>query len=372
MEYTWIATAAFGLEGVVGSELRKIKMKEVNPTQGGAYFNATPEEAFKASLWLRSADRVLMVIKEQKVLSFEDLFQFVKSIHWEKYIPKDARFPVTGKCARSQLMSVRDCQSITKKAIVERLRSIYKMELFPETKESYLIDISIHNDIARLTLDASGDALNKRGYRTLNGDAAIRETLAAALVQLSPWKPGMPLYDPCCGTGTLLIEAAMIATNQAPGLNRSFAMEDWRFIEKAGFSAIHKEAQDAFNNAPDYLNISGSDIDPNALKMCKKHIVNAHLSNRILVKEEDLKTVQLEDEPKGVFILNPPYGERLSDRKECEKLYKEIGLLMKRHPGYALCVISSHPSIERLIGKRAAKKRRLYNGRLECEYLIFR
>jgi Predicted N6-adenine-specific DNA methylase len=345
-------------------------MKEVNVQQGGARFSATPEDAFKASMWLRSADRVLLLVKESKVLSFEDLFQFVKSVPWEKFIPKDARFPVTGKCARSRLMSVRDCQSITKKAIVERLRSVYKMDIFPETKESYLIDISIHNDIARLTIDASGDALNKRGYRTLNGDAAIRETLAAALVELSPWKPGMFLYDPCCGTGTLLIEAAMMATHRAPGIERGFAMEEWRFIDSKGFEAVRKQAREAFDDSADYLNISGSDIDPAALKMCKKHIVQADLSNRILVKEQDLKTLQLE-ETSGVFILNPPYGERLSDRKECEKLYKEIGLLLKRHPGFSLCVISSHPLIERLIGRRATKKRRLYNGRLECEYLIF-
>lgn len=370
MVYTWIATAAFGLEGVVGRELRRLKMKDVEVTVGGARFSATPEEAFRASLWLRSADRILLIIKESKVLSFEDLFQFVKGVHWEKYIPKDGRFPVTGKCARSQLMSVRDCQSITKKAIVERLRSVYKMDLFPETKESYLIDISIHNDIARLTLDASGDALNKRGYRTLNGDAAMRETLAAALLQLSPWKPGTLLYDPCCGTGTLLIEAAMIAAKRAPGLARPFAMEDWRFINTDTFSALRETAQTAFDDSADYLNIAGSDIDPAALKMCKKHIVNAGFSNRILVKEQDLTTLQLKEES-GVFILNPPYGERLSDRKACEKLYREIGLLLKRHPGFSLCVISSHPMLERLIGRRATKKRRLYNGRLECEFLIF-
>lgn len=369
MDFTWIATAAFGLEGVVGNELKRLKMREVTVETGGARFVGTPEDAYKASLWLRCSDRVLMIVQEGKALSFEALFQLVRSVPWEKYLPKDGRFPVSGKCARSQLMSVRDCQAITKKAIIERLKSVHHLDIFPETKESYQIDVSIHNDLVRITLDASGDALNKRGYRTLNGEAAIRETLAAALVQLSPWRPGMPLYDPCCGTGTLLIEAAMIAANRAPGLDRAFAMESWRFVDTTAFKTILAEAKNAFIPETD-LNIAGSDIDPQALKFCKTHIVQAKLSNRILVHEQDLATLTL-PQNRGVFILNPPYGERIADKKSCEKLYQEIGLLMKRHPQYALCAITSHPSFERFIGKKAKKKRRLYNGRLECDYFIF-
>lgn len=368
MVYTWIATAAFGLEGVVGNELRRLGIQGVSVEQGGARFKATFKEAFHASIWLRSADRVLLLLAEGEVHTFEELFQLVKNVAWENFISKEGRIPVTGKCTRSQLMSVRDCQSITKKAIVERMKKALNTSFFPETRESYAVDISIHSNKARLTLDASGEALNKRGYRTQNGDAAIRETLAAAMIQLSPWRVGMPLYDPCCGTGTLLIEAAMIATNRAPGLMRHHSMEDWTF-NKENLHSIRKEAELAFESNRD-LHISGSDIDSKALKLCKRHIVQAGLSNRILVHQEALESIQLPNE-RGVFIINPPYGERLSDRKSCEKLYCAIGRLAQRHPHYALCIISNHPSMERFIGRRATKKRRLYNGRLECEFLIF-
>ena len=365
----WFATAAFGLEGVVGNELKRLGFEGVKAEVGGARFTASAHEAFRAMLWLRSADRLLLVIKEGTVKTFEELFQLVKSIPWEDYLPRDAKFPVTGKCARSQLMSVRDCQAITKKAIVERLKSAYRQDWFKETGALYPIDVSLHCDVARLTLDFSGEALNRRGYRTWNGEAPLRETLAAALVQLSPWRPGIPLYDPCCGTGTLLIETALIASRRAPGLNRTFACESFAFMDQAEMAAIREEAREAFD--PSRMgSIEGSDIDENPLSLAKKHIVQAGLSNKILVHQEDLRTVQ-RAEPQGVFMVNPPYGERLGDRKSCEKLYKELGLLLKRHPGWSMCVIASQPDFERHFGRRATKKRRLYNGRLECEFMIF-
>ena len=365
----WFATAAFGLEGVVGNELKRLGFEGVKAESGGARFTATPEEAYRAMLWLRSADRLLLIIKEGVVKTFEELFQLVKSIPWEDYLPRNGRFPVTGKCARSQLMSVRDCQAITKKAIVERLKAAYRQDWFQENGETYPLDVSLHGDVARLTLDFSGEALNRRGYRTWNGEAPLRETLAAALVQLSPWRPGMPLYDPCCGTGTLLIEAALIASRRAPGLNRKFACETFHFMDGAAMVAIRQETQEAFD--PSRMGeIAGSDIDENALALCKKHIVQAGLSNKILVHQEDLRTVQC-SQPQGVFLVNPPYGERLGDRKSCEKLYKELGLLLKRHPGWSMGVIASQPDFDRHFGRRATKKRRLYNGRLECEFMIF-
>lgn len=365
----WFATAAFGLEGVVGNELKRLGFENARAELGGARFTATPEEAYRAMLWLRSADRLLLVIKEGMVKTFEELFQLVKNIPWEDYLPKDGRFPVTGKCARSQLMSVRDCQAITKKAIVERLKTAYRQDWFNENGAVYPIDVSLHGDVARLTLDFSGEALNRRGYRTWNGEAPLRETLAAALIQLSPWRPGMPIYDPCCGTGTLLIEGALIASRRAPGLNRSFACESFAFMDKTSMDAIRTAAREAFD--PYRLpSIEGSDISEEALALAKKHIVQAGLSNKILVHQEDLRTVQ-RPEPQGVFMVNPPYGERLGDRKSCEKLYKELGLLLKRHPGWSMGVIASQPDFERHFGRRATKKRRLYNGRLECEFMVF-
>ena len=364
----FLATAAFGLEGLARRELNHLGLEAKGET-GGARFSATPAQAFSANLWLRTADRVLLIVGEGKALSFEDLFQLVLSLPWEDYLPKNARFPVSGKCARSQLMSVRDCQAITKKAIVERLKRHYKTQWFEETGPEYAIDVSIHGDIARLTLDTSGAALNKRGYRTWNGEAPLRETLAAALVMMAPWKPDMPLYDPCCGTGTLLIEAAYLRSHRAPGLTRSFACESWPQFPQKEMTQLRQEAESRFD--PSLIgSICGSDIDPQALELCKRHIRQAGLGGRITVTQKDLREVTL-DGPAPLFLLNPPYGERLSDRKQCEKLYRDIRALYDRHPDCRMGVITAHTGFERCFGKRANQKRRLYNGRLECEYLLY-
>lgn len=366
---TFIATAAFGLEGVVADELRALGIASAKAELGGARFEATPAEAYEACLWLRCADRVLLVLGEAKVLTFEELFQAVKAIAWEDYLPKDAAFPVSGKCARSQLMSVRDCQAITKKAIVERLKERYKTSWFAETGAVYPIDVSLHNDVARLTIDASGTALNRRGYRTWNGEAPLRETLAAAIVRLSPWKPGMVLHDPCCGTGTILIEAAMVQSRRAPGLNREFACDRWPIFPVGERAALREKAHAAYE--PGRIGgISGSDIDPAALELCRKHIAQAGMEGRISVYAKDLRALSLK-EPSGVFLANPPYGERLGDKKSAESLYGQMHSLLNRHEGWRMGVLSSHAGFERHFGCRAQKKRRLYNGRLECEFLIY-
>lgn len=364
----FFATAAFGLEGLVKKELNKLGLEAKGET-GGARFEATPIQAFSANLWLRTADRVLLIVGEKKVLSFEELFQFVKSLPWEKYLPKDARFPVNGKCARSQLMSVRDCQAITKKAIVERLKEGYKTQWFSESGAEYPIDISLHGDIARLTIDTSGVALNRRGYRTWNGEAPLRETLAAALVMLSPLRADTPLWDPCCGTGTLLIEAAYVRSHRAPGLTREFACEKWPIFPKKEMELIREEAKARFD--PSLIGcIGGSDIDPEALVLCKRHLKQAGIGGKVTVMEKDLRDLQLDFE-NPLFLVNPPYGERLSDRKGCEMLYRHLRKLSDRHPGSQMGVITAHTGFERCYGKRADHKRRLYNGRLECEFLQY-
>jgi len=256
------------------------------------------------------------------------------------------------------------------------------------------VDVAFHSDVCRITLDTSGDALNRRGYRTWNGEAPLRETLAAALLKLSPWQKGrgerssfMPLYDPCCGTGTLLIEAAFIMADRAPGLKRSFAMEEWQQVDKKMVAHLRREAEDRYR--PENISgISGSDIDPEALKLCKKHIVQAGLGGKITVYLKDLRELNVvlpermetdipeETESRAVpggicFICNPPYGERMSDRRSCESLYKQLRKLQGRHPGSRLCAITAYIGFEKCVGARAQKKRRLYNGRLECEYLIY-
>ncbi len=237
MAYTFLATAAFGLEGVAAGELKRMGLP-AKAENGGARFEGTFLDAFRANLHLRTADRVLLVLAEGEAVSFEDLFQLVGSIAWERLMPRDAAIHVSGKCVRSRLMSVRDCQAVSKKAIVRRLMEQLGVSRLPETGARFPIGVSVVNDRARITLDMSGEALNRRGYRTWNGEAPLRETLAAALVDLSPWRPGMPLYDPCCGTGTLLIEAAFKAMDRPAGLARAFACESYprRFRCAGGIS----------------------------------------------------------------------------------------------------------------------------------------
>ncbi len=369
MEYTFLATAAFGLEGVAANELKRMDLP-ARAENGGARFQGTLLDAYRANLCLRTADRVLLVLAEQTVSTFEDLFQLVNRIPWEKYLPRDAGIHVSGKCVRSRLMSVRDCQSVSKKAIVQRLMQKLHTDRLPETGVIYPIDIAVVNDRARVTLDLSGDALNRRGYRTWNGEAPLRETLAAALVDLSPWRKGMRLYDPCCGTGTLLIEAAIKAVERPAGLRRAFACEQYAFMPRAEMKALRSELQASYDeNAP--FSICGSDVDPAALELCRRHIRQAGFDGRIHTRVQDLRSLQLEGEP-GVFLLNPPYGERLSDQKSARELYREIGLMLKRHPGWQLAVITADPAFERSFGRRADKKRRLYNGRFECDFYIYR
>ena len=364
----FLATAAFGLEGLVKRELSRMGLEGRGET-GGVRFEASPAQAFRANLWLRTADRVLLIVGEGEAHSFEDLFQLVFSLPWEDYLPENARFPVNGKCARSQLMSVRDCQAITKKAIVERMKRHYKTTWFPETGAEYPIDVSIHGNMARLTIDTSGAALNRRGYRTWNGEAPLRETLAAGLVMLARGQEDIPLWDPCCGTGTLLIEAAYLRSNRAPGLTRSFACESWPLFPAKEMSRDREEAAACFNPSRIGM-IGGSDIDPQALTLCKRHFKQAGLGGKMTVIQKDLKELTL-DCASPLFLLNPPYGERLGDRKACEALYRQLRALRDRHPGSKLGVITAHTGFERCFGQRAPQKRRLYNGRLECEFLLF-
>ncbi|MBQ8149081.1 MAG: class I SAM-dependent RNA methyltransferase [Clostridia bacterium] len=367
MTQTFLATAAFGLEGVVANELKRMGIS-AKAEQGGARFEGSWADAYRANLYLRTADRVLCCLKEAEVFTFDQLFRLVESIPWEHFLPKDAAIHVSGKCVRSRLMSVRDCQAITKKAIVNRMQQKLRLNRLPENGAEYPIEVAIVKDMARITLDMSGEALNRRGYRTWNGEAPLRETLAAALVDLSPWRPGMRLHDPCCGTGTLLIETAIKASQRPAGLNRSFACEAFSFMPRDAMADLKAEARMKAEALS--VQITGSDIDPEALTLAGRHIRQAGFEGQISVSQQDLRTLQLEGEP-GLFLCNPPYGERLSDQQQARKLYWEMGLLLKRHPGWKMAVITSDSAFERSFGRRADKKRRLYNGRLECEVYIF-
>jgi len=367
--FEWIATAAFGLEGVVARELRALGFPDVSAGNGGARFAASAEDAFRANLWLSCADRVLLRCGEFEAATFDQLFEGVRALPWADWIPRGGAFPVAGKCVRAQLMSVSDCQAIAKKAIVEKLKSRYKADWLPETGEAYAVEVALRGTRATVTMDASGEALNRRGYRTWRGEAPLRETLAAALVALSPWRSGRPLHDPTCGAGTLCVEAAMRAANRAPGLTRAFACEQWGFLDRSAFPSIRAEAQARFDPAA-AEGITGSDIDAKALEVAARHAEQAGFGRRIAFTRCDVADLRVPGES-GAFLCNPPYGERLGDRAAAEGVYRALAGLLKRHPGWSLGALSAHPGFERCFGRRAQRKRRLYNGRLECEWMTF-
>ena len=368
-KHVWLATASAGLEGVVKRELLQLGFEDAKAELGCVRFTADYAGAFRACMWLGCADRVLMVVSEGKCETFEELFQLVRRAPWEEILPRDAKIPVSGRCARSKLMSVRDCQAITKKAIVDKMMSAFHTRMLPESGARFQVDVALHGDIARVTLDACGDALNRRGYRTWNGEAPLRETMAAALVRMSAWREGQPLHDPCCGTGTLLIEAAFRAARRAPGLARAFDMESWPYVDARAVQSIREDAKAQYD--PSRIPaISGSDVNPEALELCRRHIRQAGLEGKIKVYQKDLRDLTVEQEA-PCFLCNPPYGERLGDRKQCEGLYRAFKPLMQRHPGCTMHVITSHPGFERVADMRAVKRTRLYNGRLECEFMRF-
>ena len=368
----WIASAAFGMEGMTGRDLKHMGMRDVRVMDvGGAMFEGEFEDAFRASLWLRTCDRILLVMRQFEARSYEELFQGVKAVEWEKLLPADAAFPIRARCVKSQLMSPSDVQKIAKRAMVERMKAAYGMDWFPETGATFQVDIAIRNDLVTVALDASGEPLSRRGYRTWNGEAPLRETLAAALVLQSGWHPWQPLVDPCCGTGTILIEAAFIALNRAPGLTRKFAMESWPCAPYERFEAIRAEARKRFEEGSRRpIAISGSDINPEAIELAKRHLKQAGLAGRIALEVRDMRDLTLTGEP-GVIIANPPYGERLDNLRAAHAVARQLGELQRRSAGWKLCAFSADMGFEREYGRRATRRRRYYNGRIECEYRIF-
>ena len=364
-----IATAAFGLESIVARELKNLGYDNLMVENGKVIF-ATDELAIcRTNLWLRSSDRVLLKMGSFSARTFEELFQQTKALPWEEWLPEDANFPVQGKSIKSQLFSVSDCQAIVKKAIVERLKECYAISWFEETGPRYQIEVALLNDIVTLTIDTSGLGLHKRGYRQLAGQAPLKETLAAAMIQLSFWNKDRTLIDPFCGTGTIPIEAAFIAQNRAPGLKRSFAAEKWPRIPKALWQEAWQEALDLWDrNVP--LHIYGSDIDPNALALARTHALEAGVED--VIHFQRLPVAEVRSRFKyGHMIANPPYGERLGDVTEIEGLYLELGETFNRLENWSLHMLTTHQFPERLIGRRWDKSRKLYTGRLECHYFQF-
>lgn len=366
-----IATATFGLEAVVKREIEALGFPVIRSEDAKITFTGDERAMVKSNLWLRSADRVLIKLGEFQALTFEELFQQTKGLPWEEWIAEDGKILVTGTSVRSQLHSVPDCQAIVKKAIIERLKDTYPQAWFPESGATYEVKVTFLKDRATLTLNSSGPGLHKRGYRINDVAAPIKETLAAAMVQLSFWKEGRLLLDPFCGSGTIPIEAALIGRNIAPGLNRKFAAEQWDVIpeklwkeeRKAAFAAIRYDAD---------LQIMAADISPGAIRAAKENAEEAGVEDCINFQVMPLNKQQL-TENYGVIIANPPYGERIGEKEEIQKLYRELRRLLKENPTWSLYFITTDKESEKLVmGKPADRRRKLYNGRLEvCYYQYF-
>jgi len=364
---TLIATLSFGLEAVVKREVQALGFKDIKASNGKVEFQALPEEIPRANLWLRAADRVLLKIGEFPATNFEDLFEQTRDLPWEDWITKNGKFTVTGKSVKSTLGSVRACQSIVKKAIVERLKEKYKTEWFEETGPEYTVQISMLRDTARLTIDTSGSGLHKRGYRLQAGQAAIKETLAAALIQLSYWNKDRLLIDPMCGSGTILIEAAMLARNIAPGLKKEFASERWPQIPQLAWAQAREAAIASIDQSFE-LEIYGYDIDDAMISACKANAKRAGIKNDIIFAQKDIRDLWI-DQQYGIVISNPPYGIKLAEFQEINQIYISLHKTFRKKKGWSIYILTADKKFPDYF-KRAKpdRVRKLYNGNIEVNY----
>lgn len=359
----------FGLEGVCADEVRRLELPQVKAENGRVLCTGSAADLPRLNLNIRTGERVLLTLGTFPARDFDALFEGVRALPWERFIPRDGQFPVKGHCLNSALRSVPACQSIVKKAIAARLGSKYGLQTLPETGALYQVQFSIMGDEAALMLDTSGPGLHKRGYRAQGVAAPLRETLAAGLVLLSRYRGKDPLCDPFCGSGTIPIEAALIAKNRAPGLNRSFSAQKWSWLDKKLWMSAADEAEDREFDGE--YEIWGSDIDPEAVALAKH--------NAQLAEVEDIVRFDVDDATRfhwgglyGRVVTNPPYGERVMERKEAEDLYRSFGKAWDKLPqGWKLYLLSSHTEFERTFGKKAGKKRKLYNGMLKCDLFMY-
>jgi putative N6-adenine-specific DNA methylase len=342
-----------------------MEMKEVRVENGRVFCQGTMADIPRLNLRLRTGERVLIVLGTFPAKTFEDLFQGTKALPWEDYIPLGGAFPVKGFSLDSALRSVPSCQSIVKKAVATRLGRAYHKETLPETGALYQIQFSLMKDVASLMLDTSGPGLYKRGYRAVGVAAPLRETLAAAMVLLSGYRGRDPFCDPFCGSGTIAIEAALIAKNRAPGLNRTFPSQKWAWLPSSAWVDAAGEAMDLEYDG-DY-DIWGGDIDPQAVQIARDNAVKADVEDLVRFEVADARTFA-RTQPYGRVVSNPPYGERLMEKREAEELYRDFGRAARGLPkGWRVSILSSHTEFERTFGQTADKKRKLYNGMLKCD-----
>lgn len=367
--YKLLATAAMGLESIVASEVKEMGY-ETQTENGKVFFEGDERDIAKTNLWLRTADRVKVIAGEFDAFTFDELFEKTKDIEWEKFLPVDAEFPVQGKSVKSTLHSVPNCQSIVKKAIVERLKGAYHRNSFlDETGPRFKIEVSILKDKVQLSIDTSGAGLHKRGYRLDQGEAPLKETLAAALVKLSRWTPDRPFVDPFCGSGTIVIEAAMIGQNIAPGYNREFDSEKWPWIGEAIWKEVREQAEE-LENYDQPLNILGTDIDHNMVRIAEQNAREAGFGDIIQFQQREVKDFDTTEE-NGVIIGNPPYGERIGEIEVIEEMIKDMGRVFSKYPTWSVYILSSMARFETLYGQPATKKRKLFNGFIRTDLFQF-
>ncbi|WP_394869970.1 THUMP domain-containing class I SAM-dependent RNA methyltransferase [Clostridioides difficile] len=369
--YTLISPCFFGMEKMLAREITNLGYEIIKTEDGRITYKTDEFGIAKSNMWLRCAERVHLKIAEFESKSFDELFENTKRINWSRYIPYGAQFPISkASSIKSKLYSTPDVQAIVKKAIVESLKKSYLEDgLLKEDKEKYPIFVFIHKDKVTISIDTTGDALHKRGYREKANKAPIRETLAAGLIYLTPWKAGRVLVDPMCGSGTILIEAAMIGINMAPGLNREFISEKWRTLDKKIWWDVRKDAFNKIDNESKFK-IYGYDIDEESIDIARENAEIAGVDEYIEFNVGDATQFKSEDEF-GFIITNPPYGERLEDKDSVKQLYKELGYAFRKLKNWSYYLITSYEDFEYEFGQKADKKRKLYNGMLKTNFFQY-
>lgn len=362
-----IATTTFGMESLVKDEVKQLGYNITRVENGQVCFKGSLQAITKSNLWLRCAERVLLKIGEFEAYNFDQLYEKTKALPWVEWLPVNAQFPVQGKSVKSKLHSVPTCQSIVKKAIVDKMKNHYKKDWFEEEGALYQIQVALHKNRATLTIDTSGDGLHKRGYRDLITNSPLQETLAAGMVFLSRWDNDRILIDPFCGSGTIPIETAMIGKNIAPGLYRNFAAERWAIIPDKYWDQSRQEARDKIRNDVEPRLIMGFDIDENVTGIARHHARRAGVEDLIHFQNKSFSDFTT-SRKYGYIITNPPYGERSGEKKEVEALYHQMGKKLLPLETWSYYILTSHKNFEILFGKKASKRRKLYNGGIECQY----
>ena len=366
--YELVVPCHFGMEAVTKREIYDLGYEITRVEDGRITFEGDAEAICRANVFLRTAERVLLLVGRFKATTFEELFQGVYRTDLEDFIPKDGQFPVKGHCLSSQLMSVPDCQAIVKKAASKRLGEKYGVSWLPETGAKYQLQFSIMNDRVQLYLDTSGPGLHKRGYRANANEAPLRETLAAAMVMLTRYRGRDFVWDPFCGSGTIPIEAAFIAKNKAPGMYRRFAAEAYAWMDPAVWGDVRTEAKD--KEFKGNYKILGSDNDPKCISLAMANARKAQVDNIIEFRDGDATKMDLPAQS-GIIICNPPYGQRMMEQKDAQRLYQALGRHLKYANEWKKFIITSEPEFEHYFGKRADKKRKLYNGMIKCDYYMY-